>query len=106
GYSRKFSLETQPSRVGLAPVMNWRHPGQLSGITLPGTASVLFALDVILAAPAWGAILFRLEPGTAHGRPGFVVAAVVAFWCWVVGLYALGLYRRDAMLALRQSMGR
>jgi sugar transferase (PEP-CTERM system associated) len=81
--------------------------GVLRGPIFTSTAGVLFALDVLLAAPAWLVATLRLDPGAGEaGRSGFAVAALAAFGCWLLLLYALGLYRRDAMLSLRRSISR
>ena len=82
-------------------------PWLLRGPIFGGPAGVLFALDVLLAVPAWTLVAAQLDPGKdAHGRPGFVVAALASFLGWFLFLYALGLFRRDAMLELRRSLGR
>jgi sugar transferase (PEP-CTERM system associated) len=92
------------------PLLRWsasRGTGVLRGPAFSSTAGALFALDVVLSAPAWTFAALRLDPGAAaRGRLGFVIAAVAAFLCWLLFLYALGLYRRDAMLALRLSIAR
>ena len=82
-------------------------PGLLRGPAFSNTAGALFALDVLLTAPAWMLAAQRLDPGVhAPGRAGFMVAVLAAFGCWLLLLYALGLYRREAMLELRRSIAR
>ena len=82
-------------------------PWLLRGPIFSRYCGVLFALDVLLAVPAWTLVAAQLDPGKdAHGRPGFVVAALASFLGWFLFLYALGLFRRDAMLELRRSLGR
>ena len=81
--------------------------GLLNRAAFAGTAGALFALDALISAPAWMLAAERLDPGVrAPERAGFLVAGLAAFACWLLFLYALGLYRRDAMLALRRSMSR
>jgi sugar transferase (PEP-CTERM system associated) len=71
------------------------------------TAGALFALDVLLTVPVWALAVAPLDPGAqAPGRAGFFVAALSGIGCWLLFLYALGLYRRDAMLELRRSIAR
>ncbi len=82
-------------------------PGLLRGPTFSSTAGALFALDVLISAPAWALVALRVEPGPhISGLSGYVVCVAAAFLCWLLFLYALGLYRRDAMLELRRSIAR
>jgi sugar transferase (PEP-CTERM system associated) len=84
-----------------------RGPALLRGPAFSNTAGALFALDVLISAPAWTLVALRVEPGPhVSGHVGYVVCSVAAFLCWLQFLYALGLYRRDAMLELRRSIAR
>lgn len=84
-----------------------RSPGLLRSRSFSNTAGALFALDTLLSAPAWLVAAAWLGAGAQPPqRAGFEVHALAAFGCWLLFLYALGLYRRDAMLALRRSIAR
>ncbi len=65
-----------------------------------GAASALFLLDAALAMLGWAAAMGLLAPGAG-------VAALLLYpACFVLFLYALGLYRRDALLEMRRSLVR
>ena len=82
-------------------------PWLLRGPAFSATAGALFALDALLTAPVWMLAAKQFDPGpNAPGRMGFAVAMLAAFGCWLLSLYGLGLYRRDAMLDLRRSIAR
>jgi sugar transferase (PEP-CTERM system associated) len=84
-----------------------RGPAWLRGPAFSNTAGALFALDVLISAPAWTLAALRVEPGPhVSGQAGYLVCALTAFLGWLLFLYALGLYRRDAMLELRRSIAR
>jgi len=79
----------------------------LPGTRFSNTAVSLFLLDMLLTLAAWIPVAASLDPGAgAPGRPGFAVAVAATFGFWLMFLYALGLYRRDAMMGLRRSMAR
>ena len=73
-------------------------------VMLSRTGTVLLALDLVLLLPAWPLVLWAVEPGWA--------ALVFDPWLLafplgqVIGLYALGLYRRDAILSTRRALVR
>ncbi len=94
-------------RYGLRGGPSGRGPRLLTGPAFSSTAGALFLLDALVAALGWGLATLRLDPGPLiRGRAGFMVLAVSTFVCWLLFLYALGLYRRDAMLQLRLSIAR
>lgn len=66
----------------------------------PGAGAVLFLLDAALACAAWPLLAQALLP--------LVPLAALLLYpaCFLLFLYALGLYRRDTLLETRRALGR
>jgi sugar transferase (PEP-CTERM system associated) len=71
-----------------------------------GAARALFLLDLAVTALAWPVALALLaDPPRADSWQG-VLALLLYPAAYLVGLYSLGLYRRDALNEPRQALGR
>jgi sugar transferase (PEP-CTERM system associated) len=71
-----------------------------------GAARALFLLDLALAALAWPAALALLpDPPSPADWQGAAVLLLHPL-AYLLGLYSLGLYRRDALNEPRQALGR
>lgn len=76
--------------------------------TLPGLSAglTLLALDMVLMAAGWPIITaIALDPLPEARQPG-LVPLLMHPAAFLLFLYALGLYRRDALLETRKSLGR
>lgn len=66
----------------------------------------LFAIDAVLVAAGWPIVAgFALSPLPADRQPGLIPLSLHPL-AFLLFLYALGLYRRDALLETRKSLGR
>lgn len=70
-----------------------------------GAAQALFLLDLVLAALVWPLAVRLVTDGLPKEWPGLLVFALYPA-AYLLFLYALGLYRRDALVETRQSLGR
>jgi sugar transferase (PEP-CTERM system associated) len=66
----------------------------------PAAGVVLFALDALLSVPAWLGVAALAWPEAT------LIAVLVHPASYLLFLYALGLYRRDALLEMRRPLGR
>jgi sugar transferase (PEP-CTERM system associated) len=71
-----------------------------------GAARALFLLDVALVALAWPAALALLPDPPAFGDWQGALAVLLHPAACLLGFYSLGLYRRDALNAPREALGR
>jgi len=76
------------------------------GPAFSNTAGALFGLDAALSAAGWALVTVRLDGGVIRGQTGFMITACAVYPCWLLFLYALGLYRREALLETRGSIAR
>jgi sugar transferase (PEP-CTERM system associated) len=70
-----------------------------------GAGPALLLLDILLAAIAWAAAAVLLRHLAAQELPG-LPALLLYPAAYLLFLYAFGLYRREALLELRRSLGR
>ena len=84
----------------------WRLMRSLK-LSLTTTGTILFALDAALVAAAWPLVLWAAWPTVRLPvMPPLDLRAVLFPAFDLLVLYAMGLYRRDAIVENRQSLGR
>jgi sugar transferase (PEP-CTERM system associated) len=85
------------------------HPGGMARMNPApalGAAPALFLMDVAFAALAWPAALALLADDVLDGGWAGLATALVYPVAYLLFLYSLGLYRRDALLQPRRMLGR
>jgi sugar transferase (PEP-CTERM system associated) len=71
-----------------------------------GAGGALFLLDVALVALVWPQVMELVAESLPAGRQPSVALSLLYPAAYVLFLYALGLYRRDALTEVRQALSR